>query len=165
MDRRAASNRPDFRMTTHCNRLDSELFGPLDDCTTSPIGQHLVGDHQRVRTWFQQPESFSLSSDAMAPVAQFPDHPAKRPANKIMIVNDEHPDHSTVNANGWRRLRAPTTDRELPRAGSTDYVVNDAALSYMRERALAEPVIAPRSTRGQAVCRSTSVPLSSLCVR
>jgi Transposase IS66 family len=31
---------------------------------------------------------------------------------------------------------------DLLRAGYTDYVVNDAALSYMRERALAEPVIA-----------------------
>ena len=30
----------------------------------------------------------------------------------------------------------------LLRAGHTDYVINDAALSYMRERALAEPVIA-----------------------
>ncbi len=31
---------------------------------------------------------------------------------------------------------------DLLRAGHTDYVINDAALSYMRERALAEPVIA-----------------------
>ena len=31
---------------------------------------------------------------------------------------------------------------DLLRAGYTDYVVNDAALSYMRERALSEPVIA-----------------------
>ena len=30
----------------------------------------------------------------------------------------------------------------LLRAGHTDYVINDAALSYMRERALSEPVIA-----------------------
>ena len=31
---------------------------------------------------------------------------------------------------------------DLLRAGYTDYVINDAALSYMRERALSEPVIA-----------------------
>src|SRR5258708_38542256 len=31
---------------------------------------------------------------------------------------------------------------DLLRAGYTDYVVNDAALNYMRERALAGPIIA-----------------------
>ncbi len=38
---------------------------------------------------------------------------------------------------------------DLLRAGHTDYVINDAALDYMREHALAGPVIRQLSTHSQ----------------
>ena len=52
------------------------------------------------------------------------------------IGNDDFAWFGTTNSKSRLNFLA------LLRAGHTDYVINDAALSYMRERALAEPVIA-----------------------
>ena len=51
---------------------------------------------------------------------------------------------------------------ELLRAGHTDYVVNDAALEYMRERALAGPVIQRLASAPAAAASPTRRPGSAI---
>ena len=63
---------------------------------------------------------------------------------------------------GTRTSKSRLDFLELLRAGHTDYVINDAALDYMRARSLAGPVISRCPPRA-AVALPTTVPGRPIC--